>query len=303
MKTFTVASAFLVAAAAAKPHHGHHAHQHVARDNVVTEIEWKTEYVTQTEVIDSTYTYLVQDGKTTPVAAPTSSGLSASAGEFVEPSSSTVAPSSSTVAPSSSTVAPSSSTAAVPTTSTQAPPPPPPTTSAQATTSSVFTPPPPPPQTTSSQVSIQAVVPPAPSSSSVAPPPPPPVSSPSPSPSPSPSAPAAGGSSGSSSGGTFQGDITYYTVGLGSCGVDNTGDDLTQNLVAINWEQMGTQSNGNPMCGKTITINAGGKTTTALVVDKCMGCAFGSIDVSEAVFTDLFGGLSVGRAPVSWSFN
>lgn len=290
MKTYTVASAFLVAAAAAKPHHGRHAHHHAARDAVVTEIEWHTEYVTQTEIIDSTTTYLVQDGKTTPLAAPTSSGLAASAGEFLEPSSSTV--------PSSST------TPAVPTSSSQAPPPPPPTTAA-ASSSSVFTPPPPPPPQTSSQVSVQAVPPPAPSSSSAAPPPPPPASTPSPSPAPSssPSQPAAGGSSGSSSGGSFHGDITYYTVGLGSCGVDNTGDDTTQNLVAINWEQMGTQSNGNPMCGKTITISAGGKTTTALVVDKCMGCASGSIDVSEKVFTDLFGSLTAGRAPCSWSFN
>lgn len=290
MKTFTVASALLVAAAAAKPHHGHHAHHHVARDEVVTKVEWHTEFVTATEVIDSTVTYLVQDGKTSTLA-PTSSGLAASAGEFLEPSSSTT--------PS------SSSTPAVPTTTSQAPPPPPPTTAA-ASSSSVFTPPPPPPPQTSSQVSVQAV-PPAPSSSSAAPPPPPPVETPtpSPSPSPSPSQPAAGGSgsSGSSGAGSFTGDITYYTVGLGSCGVDNSGQDLTQNLVAINWEQMGTQSNGNPMCGKTITISAGGKSTTALVVDKCMGCASGAIDVSEKVFTELFGGLGLGRGTCSWSFN
>ncbi|KAL6904950.1 expansin module family protein [Trichoderma evansii] len=289
MKTFTVASAFLVAAAAAKPHHGHHAHHHAARDAVVTEVVWHTETVTATEVIDSTVTYVVQDGKTTPVAAPTSSGLAASAGEFLEPSSSTT--------PS------SSSTPAVPTTSSTPPPPP---TTAAASSSSVFTPPPPPPQT-SAKVSVQAVPAPAPSSSSVAPPPPPPVETPtpSPSPSPSPSQPAAGGSgsSGSSGAGSFSGDITYYTVGLGSCGIDNTGDDTTENLVAINWEQMGTESNNNPMCGKTITIHANGKTTTAKVVDKCMGCASGSIDVSEAVFTTLFGGLGVGRAPCTWSFN
>jgi expansin (peptidoglycan-binding protein) len=78
---------------------------------------------------------------------------------------------------------------------------------------------------------------------------------------------------------------------------------LTEAVVAISADQMGAQSNGNPMCGKTITINANGKTTTATVKDKCPGCASGSIDVSEKVFLALFGDLGVGRAPVTWSFN
>jgi hypothetical protein len=66
---------------------------------------------------------------------------------------------------------------------------------------------------------------------------------------------------------------------------------------------MGSQSNGNPMCGKTITIHGGGKTTTATVKDKCMGCAPHDIDVSEKVFLELFGSLDGGREPVTWSFN
>jgi len=66
---------------------------------------------------------------------------------------------------------------------------------------------------------------------------------------------------------------------------------------------MGTRSNDNPYCGKTVTIKAKGKTVVAKVHDKCMGCAMGDIDVSEKAFLALFGDLGVGRAPVEWYFN
>ena len=87
-----------------------------------------------------------------------------------------------------------------------------------------------------------------------------------------------GGSSGGGGGVHNTGDLTYYTVGMGACGWDDTGKDLTSNIVAISHEAMGSASNGNPMCGKTITISYGGKTITATVRDKCMGCAANDID-------------------------
>jgi hypothetical protein len=74
------------------------------------------------------------------------------------------------------------------------------------------------------------------------------------------------------------GDLTYYTVGMGACGEDDTGKDETENIVALSHLLMGTVSNGNPMCGKTITISSGGKTVVATVKDKCMGCAIDAID-------------------------
>ncbi|KAH6609550.1 Non-Catalytic module family expansin [Trichoderma cornu-damae] len=315
MKTVSVAaSALLIAAAAAKPHgHAHHVHHVAARDVVVTETEWHTDTVYVTEFIDSTTTYWVQDGKTSPGApapAPASTTVAASAAEFFEPSSST-----------------DCTTTEEPTSTSQAPPPPPPTTTSSTTSttaaafssSSVYTPPPPPPEPTTTQAPAEVETPPAPiatpSPSSVAPPPPPPpppssVAPPPPaSPSPSPSEVAApppadvGTSTSTSTGGGYSGDITYYTVGLGSCGEDDSGADLSQNIVAIAVGLMGSQSNGNPMCGKTITISAGGKTTTATVKDKCMGCADHDIDVSEKVFLDLFGSLDGGREPCTWSFN
>ncbi|PHH67757.1 hypothetical protein CDD83_6428 [Cordyceps sp. RAO-2017] len=90
---------------------------------------------------------------------------------------------------------------------------------------------------------------------------------------------------------------------MGACGFDDSGKDNSDNIVAISKDKMGTQSNGNPMCGQTITIHANGKTCKATVRDKCMGCAANNIDVSEKVFKELYGSLDGGRMPVSWSFD
>ncbi|OAA68152.1 expansin family protein [Niveomyces insectorum RCEF 264] len=102
---------------------------------------------------------------------------------------------------------------------------------------------------------------------------------------------------------SYTGDMTYYALGLGACGVDNSGQDMSANIVAMNSAQMGAQSNDNPMCGKTITIQANGNTVTATIMDKCPTCAYGDIDVSEAVFDNIFGSTDVGRSQVTWWFN
>jgi expansin (peptidoglycan-binding protein) len=67
---------------------------------------------------------------------------------------------------------------------------------------------------------------------------------------------------------------------------------------------MGPLSNTNPYCGKTITIKCSstGKTTTATVVDKCMGCNDHAIDLSNAAFLDL-DELAIGRTNATWWFN
>jgi hypothetical protein len=66
---------------------------------------------------------------------------------------------------------------------------------------------------------------------------------------------------------------------------------------------MGPSSNNNPMCGKTITIKANGKTAQATVKDKCMGCAVNDIDVSRKVYNEIWGSLDSGRSEVEWWFN
>jgi hypothetical protein len=128
----------------------------------------------------------------------------------------------------------------------------------------------------------------------------------SPAPAPTTASPAESSSaSDSSSGGSpsYSGDITYYALGMGSCGIDDSGKDHTDNIVAVSAQLMGAQSNGNPMCGKTITIKANGKTIQAKVHDKCPSCAMGDIDGTEKMFIDLFGSLDAGRQKIEWWFN
>ena len=105
-------------------------------------------------------------------------------------------------------------------------------------------------------------------------------------------------------GSDFQsGDLTYYVVGLGACGEDDTGKDMTANIVAMSSEVMGSRSNDNPMCGRTIQIynSANGKASTGVIRDKCPGCKKGSIDVSQKLFGEL-GDLADGRIPISWTW-
>ncbi|KAI1779068.1 RlpA-like double-psi beta-barrel-protein domain-containing protein-containing protein [Hypoxylon cercidicola] len=92
----------------------------------------------------------------------------------------------------------------------------------------------------------------------------------------------------------FEGEITYYTPGLGSCGETDTEADK---VVAMSPAQFSTVPD---LCGKTITIEMDGKNTTAKVVDKCPSCDANSIDVSPSVFQDL-ASLDIGRAKINWS--
>ncbi|KAI8957742.1 RlpA-like double-psi beta-barrel-protein domain-containing protein-containing protein [Daldinia sp. FL1419] len=98
----------------------------------------------------------------------------------------------------------------------------------------------------------------------------------------------------------YSGDMTYYTPGLGACGKWNSEADA---IVALSQAQYGHDANPNnaKVCGRRINIHYGGKTATATVVDKCMGCASGSIDVSPAVFRQL-APLDKGRVKVTWGY-
>ncbi|KAI1142001.1 RlpA-like double-psi beta-barrel-protein domain-containing protein-containing protein [Hypoxylon sp. FL0543] len=89
----------------------------------------------------------------------------------------------------------------------------------------------------------------------------------------------------------YSGDMTYYTPGLGACGITNSESDA---VVAMSPAQYGH-------CGQSIKISYNGKTATAKVVDKCPGCAGNSIDVSPTIFQQL-ADLSLGRVQVTWEW-
>ncbi|KAI1178655.1 hypothetical protein F4777DRAFT_537463 [Nemania sp. FL0916] len=277
------AAAVLAGVSMAQPHgHGHHHHR--AKRDLVT--EWETVWETVTLLVD-------ESGTETILPTPTGSGAP---GEFFQP------PSTSTPEPQ-----PEPEPTVVKATP-SAPPPPPTTTTTSTTTSSTSTPPPPPPApTTTTTTTPKPAPPPAPTTANTA------ASAES-------AAPVSGSSyAGSDKFGTssmdtekYSGDITYYTLGLGACGYDDSGVDLTKHIVAlshVDWYERGSGTSlglnmpNHPWCDQTITISAGGKSTTALVHDICPGCASGSIDVSEAVFEALFGGLGEGRAEATWSFD
>lgn len=267
MKTAVLASAVFAAAAVAQPHGHGHQHKHAARD-LVTVVEWvtQTEYVT--EVVDASTTVTLGASQSSTAQPATTSDVKPN---FFEPPSSSAAP-------------PPPPT----TTSVVAPPPP-----STPTTSSVYTPPPPPPPPATTSTPVAAP----------SPPPPPPVVQPKPTtqappPAPSPSPSNGGGSGGG--GGEYSGDITYYAVGLGSCGGDDSGKDQTENIVALSSTLYASLGDG--LCNKKISISANGKTITGTVRDKCPSCAKGSIDVSEKAFVELWGSTGVGRGKVSWSF-
>lgn len=96
--------------------------------------------------------------------------------------------------------------------------------------------------------------------------------------------------------------MTYYDVGLGSCGLTSA---PSEHIVAIPVSQMNNPANpnANPLCGKSVTIHYGGKTATAKIVDTCMGCKSGDLDMSTSLFS-YFASMSEGRVSgMTWSIN
>lgn len=108
---------------------------------------------------------------------------------------------------------------------------------------------------------------------------------------------AAAQTSTSSSGGAgaHTGQLTYYDVGLGSCGYTNTDSEAVV-AMAVGLMDKAT------MCGKSVSVTYGGVTKTAKIVDTCMGCADGNLDMSPTLF-EAFAPLTSGRVSgATWSF-
>ncbi|KAH6722512.1 RlpA-like double-psi beta-barrel-protein domain-containing protein-containing protein [Leptodontidium sp. MPI-SDFR-AT-0119] len=294
MKSTTFALAALMASVAiAQPHRQHMAKHHKRHEEIV----WVTDYDYVTETAKVTTTIWVSEGFVVPTEAaaiPTTESSAApsqsyAANQFFENASKEAKPTSTSVY-----VAPTPESTYV----------------APAPSSTYVAPiPSPEPEPTSTYVAPAPVVQ---SSTYVAPavvetPSPAVVYTPEPVAATTAAAPAAASTySSSSSGGVCssaspcEGDITYYDAGLGACG--ETTDGSVDKVIALPVGMMGAQSNGNPYCGKTVTIKKGSKTTTATVVDKCMGCKGNSIDLSNAAFLEL-AEFDVGRTTATWWFN
>ena len=98
------------------------------------------------------------------------------------------------------------------------------------------------------------------------------------------------------------GDITHWDGGLGACGWNvDTNSDMQ---IALPYQLMGTQSNGNPYCGKSLTIQGpAGNLVQATVGDKCMGCTGDSIDLTDVLFTAVAPNGDGRVSGISWWFN
>ncbi|KAI3609335.1 expansin family protein [Moniliophthora roreri] len=101
------------------------------------------------------------------------------------------------------------------------------------------------------------------------------------------------------------GDVTFYTPGLGSCGLSNGPGELVAAVSAAIFDTFpgaGPNPNLNPICGKRARVTIAGKSVDVTVVDRCPGCVGGSIDLSPAAF-NILADPSFGRIPgASWTF-
>jgi hypothetical protein len=123
--------------------------------------------------------------------------------------------------------------------------------------------------------------------------------------------PAASGSITASSSGTCEGegnacvgDVTHWDGGLGACGTNvDTNSDLA---IALPYQFMGTASNSNPYCGRSVTLYnpTSGTTVQATVHDKCMGCLDRAIDCTDILFNQITDNMGNGRmSGIEWWLN
>jgi len=94
----------------------------------------------------------------------------------------------------------------------------------------------------------------------------------------------------------YKGRGTWFDVGLGNCGLEDTNSDP---IVAISKTLYDQNNGGN--CNQWIKINYGGKSVHAKIRDSCQSCGYYDLDMSPATFKGL-SSLGTGQIEVSWNF-
>jgi expansin (peptidoglycan-binding protein) len=98
--------------------------------------------------------------------------------------------------------------------------------------------------------------------------------------------------------GTQTGQGTFYSTGLGACGITNKDTDYiaaaSHQLFDSFPNYLGGNPNKNPMCGKKVIATYKGKSVTVTLTDRCGGCALTDLDFSPSAFNQL-ADFSVGR--------
>lgn len=91
------------------------------------------------------------------------------------------------------------------------------------------------------------------------------------------------------------GQFTYYAVGMGACGRQNSEGEMVVALNTPSWD-------GGSHCFETVTITINGITIPAQVVDRCEGCGPEDLDFSAGLFHAFGGTDAQGVMYGSWFF-
>ncbi|KAF4572888.1 hypothetical protein EYR36_007398 [Pleurotus pulmonarius] len=88
--------------------------------------------------------------------------------------------------------------------------------------------------------------------------------------------------------------FTLYNAGLGACGAHNTNGDAIVAMSAQDWA-------GGAHCFDKVTITAKGKSVQATIVDRCVECPSGALDLTPSLFAQ-FDDPNNGVFYGSWSY-
>jgi len=91
------------------------------------------------------------------------------------------------------------------------------------------------------------------------------------------------------------GQFTYYAVGMGACGKQNSDSESVVALNTANWA-------GGSHCFEMVTITINGVTNQAQIVDMCESCGAGDLDFSSSLFHSFGGTDAQGVMYGTWSF-
>ncbi|KAL0957346.1 hypothetical protein HGRIS_014899 [Hohenbuehelia grisea] len=84
---------------------------------------------------------------------------------------------------------------------------------------------------------------------------------------------------------------TFYSAGLGSCGVKNKDSDYIAAVSHLLYDAFpgyeGGNPNNNPICGRKVRATYKEKSVKVVITDRCEGCALTDLDFSPSAFSQL----------------
>jgi hypothetical protein len=85
---------------------------------------------------------------------------------------------------------------------------------------------------------------------------------------------------------TPSGKFTYYNPGLCACGQTHGDGDYVVALSHADFDPSTPNGNpnNNPLCGRRLRASYNGKSVEVTVVDRCVACNSGGLDLSPAAF-------------------